>query len=99
MRQLRTGIVFLLTPVVLLAGDPGCPRYPAALRTEMTESLELDRAFETLGRQRGPQRSAAAARQAIEARSNFIDQRLFSKMAADNVRPAPVSSDAEFLRT
>ena len=98
MRQLRTGIVFLLTPVVLLAGDPGCPRYPAALRTEMTESLELDRAFETLGRKRGPQRSAAAARQAIEARSNFIDQRLFSKMAADNVRPAPVSSDAEFLR-
>jgi len=64
----------------------------------MTESLELDRAFESLGRRRGTPRSAATARQAIEARSNFIDQRLFLKMAADNVKPAPVSSDAEFLR-
>ncbi|MFN0101669.1 MAG: DUF1549 domain-containing protein [Bryobacteraceae bacterium] len=95
MRQIRAGIVYFLTPIVLLAGDPGCPRYPAALRTEMTESLELDRAYETLGRKR---RSAAAARHANEPRSNFIDQRLFAKMAADNVTPAPLSSDAEFLR-
>ena len=64
----------------------------------MTESLELDRAFETLGRKRNNPRSASVARQAAESRSNFIDQRLFAKMAADNVKPAPVSSDAEFLR-
>ena len=62
----------------------------------MTESLELDRAFETLGRNRTTNR--AAARQAAESRTNFIDQRLFAKMAADNVKPAPASSDAEFLR-
>lgn len=85
-----------MTPIFLLAADPGCPRYPSSQRTETAENLELDRAYEALGR-KGP-RSAAAARQASEARSNFIDQRLFAKMAADNVKSAPVSSDAEFLR-
>ena len=98
MCKIWSGIVYLLAPVVLLAGDPGCPRYPSALRTEMAESLELDRAFETLGRKRNNPRSASVARQAAASRSNFIDQRLFAKMAADNVKPAPVSSDAEFLR-
>ena len=44
----------------------------------MTESLELDRAFETLGRKRNNPRSASVARQAAASRSNFIDQRLFA---------------------
>ena len=30
----------LLAPYVLMAADPGCPRYPAALRTETIESLK-----------------------------------------------------------
>ena len=84
--------------MVLLAADPGCPRYPAAQRTEMAESLELDRGFEMRGRQRRTAQSAAASRRAAESRSNFIDQRLFAKMAADNVQPAAPASDAEFLR-
>ena len=64
----------------------------------MAESLELDRTFEMLGRQRRTAQSGAASRRAAESRSNFIDQRLFGKMAADNVQPAAPSSDAEFLR-
>ena len=64
----------------------------------MAESLELDRTFEMLGRQRRTAQSSAASRRAAESRSNFIDQRLFAKMAADNVQPAGPSSDAEFLR-
>jgi hypothetical protein len=51
----------------------------------MADSLDLDRAFESL------------RRQAVN-RPNFIHQRLFDRMAADNVQPAPASSDAEFLR-
>ncbi|MBI2690029.1 MAG: DUF1549 domain-containing protein [Acidobacteria bacterium] len=96
MSRIRRGIVALLCPVVLVAGDPGCPRYPSALRTEMAESLELDRAYET--HRRSVQRNSAAGRRAAEARSNFIDQRLFAKMAADNVAPAAPATDAEFLR-
>ena len=91
-------MAYLLGPMVLLAADPGCPRYPTAQRTEMAESLELDRTFEMLGRQRRTAQSGAASRRAAESRSNFIDQRLFAKMAADNVQPAGPSSDAEFLR-
>ncbi len=64
----------------------------------MAESLELDRGFEMRGRQRRTAQSAAASRRAAESRSNFIDQRLFAKMAADNVQPAAPASDAEFLR-
>ena len=98
MRQIRTGIAFLLTPFLLSAADPGCPRYPAAARTEMAESIELDRAFENLSRRRASAGAGAAARRAAESRANFIDQRLFAKMAADNVAPAKPASDAEFLR-
>jgi len=94
MRPIRTGILFLLLPSFVFAGDPGCPRYPAALRTELSESLELDRAFETHRRLR----SASAARPASVSRANFIDQRIFDRMAADSVQPAPITSDAEFLR-
>jgi hypothetical protein len=98
MRQIRTGIAILLTPFLLTAADPGCPRYPAAARTETAESIELDRAFENLSRLRASSRNSAAARRAAESRSNFIDQRLFAKMAADSVAPAKPASDAEFLR-
>ncbi len=98
MRQIRTGIAFLLTPILLSAADPGCPRYPAAARTETAESIDLDRAYETMSRLRAAQRDPGRIQRAAEARSNFIDQRLFAKMAADNVKPAPVSSDSEFLR-
>ena len=91
-------MVYLLGPMVLLAADPGCPRYPVAQRTEMAESLELDRGFEMRGRQRRTPQSTAASRRAAGSHSNFIDQRLFAKMAADNVQPAAPASDAEFLR-
>jgi hypothetical protein len=98
MRQIRNGLVYLFSAAVLAAGDPGCPRYPASLRTEIAESIELDRAFESMSRQRAAQRNSAAARRAAASYSNFIDQRLFAKMAADNVTPAPATTDAEFLR-
>lgn len=91
-------MLYFLGPLVLLGADPGCPRYPSAQRTEMAESLELDRSYEMLGRQRRTAQSVAAGRRAAESRSNFIDQRLFAKMAADNVQPASPASDAEFLR-
>lgn len=94
----RRGLVLILAPALLLAGDPSCPRYPSAQRTEVAENIELDRAYETLARQRAPFRNTAAVRRAAESRSNFIDQRLFARMAADNVKPAPTTTDAEFLR-
>lgn len=98
MRNLHWGFVYLTAAAVLSAADPGCPRYPSALRSEYADSLALETEFETFARKRAATRNAVAARAAMDAKSNFIDQRLFSRMAADNVKPAPMTSDAEFLR-
>jgi len=58
--------------------------------------VELDRAYQQFG--------AAARKSQVSSKlesaqfSNFIDQQLFAKMAADKVSPAAKSSDTEFLR-
>jgi hypothetical protein len=45
-----------------------------------------------------PQLPAAAAAAGVHPRRNFIDQSIFGKMERDGIRPAPRSSDYEFLR-
>jgi len=81
---------------VLQAGDPGCPRYPAAVRSEHQQSIELDREFQQYASRA---RLASTNRPSPQADySNFIDQVLFARMAADGVVPAQRSSDSEFLR-
>ncbi|OYW11552.1 MAG: hypothetical protein B7X34_02995, partial [Acidobacteriia bacterium 12-62-4] len=79
----------------LFAADPHCPRYPDAVRAEQLELLDLDRSFQAYSRR--AQFGAAARREAV-TRTNLVDQHLFAKMAADNVRSAPAASDTEFLR-
>ncbi|MCS7026488.1 MAG: DUF1549 and DUF1553 domain-containing protein [Bryobacteraceae bacterium] len=76
-----------------LAGDPGCSRYPAAERTELFRQLELERMAWEWATRAGKQPTRSAI-----PRNNFIDQHIFGKMEADGVPPAPLSSDAEFLR-
>ncbi len=79
----------------LFAADPHCPRYPDAVRAEQIELLELDRSYQAYSRR---VQFGVAARRQETARTNLVDQHLFAKMAADNVRSAPASSDTEFLR-
>lgn len=85
----------LLTVTALIAGDPHCPRYPDAVRAEQMELLDLDRSFQAHSRRAifnnvGPRQNSS--------RTNLVDQHLFAKMAKDNVRSAPASTDAEFVR-
>ncbi len=75
--------------------DPGCPRYPSAMRTEQLDILELDRAFQAFSRRAA---NAQVGQKTAATYAGFVDQRLFDKMAADQVTPAPRSSDIEFLR-
>jgi hypothetical protein len=97
--KLRPLAALSLIAATLQAADPGCPRYPSALRTEQQESLELDRAYQAFRAKANAQRNTVGAiAKQNAARANFIDQLLFDKMAADAVTPAPPSSDAEFLR-
>ncbi|MBM3763187.1 MAG: DUF1549 domain-containing protein [Acidobacteria bacterium] len=95
--KLRSAIALSFALCASMEGaDPGCPRYPSAMRTELMDIVELDRAYQQFG--------AAARKSQVSSKlesaqfSNFIDQQLFAKMAADKVSPAAKSSDTEFLR-
>jgi len=83
----------------LSAQDPACPAYPAAVRTEIESSIDLDRQaaeFSRVARKARGSRPPMSTR--LAASSNFIDQLINKKMSADGVQPAPATTDAEFLR-
>ena len=85
-------VVCLMVPA-WPAADPGCPGYPAAMRADWQESLALDQAYVQYRKRPGPRTSTASY-----PRDSFIDQLLLNKMAADGVAPAPLTTDAEFVR-
>src|SRR5258708_3612322 len=94
----KTVVTVYLGVCSLLHGqvtDPGCTRYPASERTELLNQLGLER--QTAEFAKSAKRMTPKARAAI-ARAGFIDNEIFNKMDADGVSPAPLSSDAEFLR-
>ena len=77
------------------SNDPGCPGYPAAVRADWDQALELDNAYRAFQKsRRAPLKTAALP----SRRDSFIDNLLFDKMQADGVPPAEVASDSEFLR-
>src|SRR5258707_577404 len=99
MRHLfRPCILSLASTAILSAGDPYCPKYPPAVRTEMEESLSLDREFQAYSRSARARPAASAAPSHLAASSNFIDQLMAKRMSTDGVQPAPRTSDSEFLR-
>src|SRR6266852_2072919 len=99
MRQiLRSCLLSLAAATILSAGDPYCPKYPPAVRTEMEESLSLDREFQAYSRSARARPAASTTPSHLAASSNFIDQLMAKKMSTDGVQPAPRTSDSEFLR-
>ena len=91
--------LLVLAGAALPAQDISCPAYPASVRTENEQSLDLDRRlaeYSKLARQR--QAASPAPNSALAQSSNFIDQLVYKKMAEDGVAPAPRTTDAEFLR-
>ena len=95
---MRPFVLSLAAAAILSAGDPYCPKYPPQVRTEMEESLSLDRELQAYSRSARTRPAAAVPRSHLAASSNFIDQLMSKKMSADGVQPAPRTSDAEFLR-
>lgn len=95
--KLRSAIALSFALCASMEGaDPGCPRYPSAMRTELMDIIELDRAYQQFGA--AARKSQVGSKLESAQFSNFIDQQLFAKMAADKVSPAAKSSDTEFLR-
>ena len=77
----------------MVGADPYCPAYPQPQRVLDLARLALERGAQAYSARAGktPMRRATAS-------TNFIDDFIFSKMAADGVEPAPLTTDAEFLR-
>lgn len=76
--------------------DPGCPRYPESLRTSWNAAVHRQRQFaqfEANAAQSHAQRAAINI-----PHNNFIDDLLFSRMETDRITPAPLTTDAEFIR-
>jgi hypothetical protein len=98
MRVIGNSTLFLALALSTFAQqDPGCPGYPAAVRSEWEDALASDQAYVAYAARakRLANKNQAAA---TYPRDSFVDHALFAKMAADGVAPAPIASDAEFLR-
>lgn len=78
------------------AQDTNCPAYPRQVRTVMESALGRDRALEIYARGAGSRTRQSAI--TTPASKNFIDDGVFGKMRADNVQPAILTTDNEFLR-
>lgn len=89
----RVVLLLSLSATAWAADDPGCPGYPAAVRAEWESSLALDQAYVAYRKSPGPRTSTASY-----PRDSFIDHLLLTKMAEDGVNPAPITTDAEFVR-
>lgn len=77
--------------------DTHCPAYPASVRLEADRTLDLDRAYAASRRSRlGTAAPRAAA--LVPPSRNFIDERIFGRLTADDIDAAPLTTDAEFLR-
>src|ERR1700687_4868747 len=96
-RLIRLGLTVMAGAAMLPAGDPNCPAYPSAVRTEMERSLSLDREFQAYSKSATtPSRTPSTPRVAPAA--NTTEQHIFGKMTPDGVEPGPRTSDAQFLR-
>ena len=97
--KVRLCFISAISLSIALGQDPGCPAYPSALRSELEQSLELDRAFSTYSRNaRGLKLKVAIHNPQLASSANFIDQIIQSKMTTDGVTAAPRTSDAEIMR-
>src|SRR6266851_2403251 len=94
---MRLGLTVMAAAAMLRAGDAYCPAYPSVVRTEMERSLSLDREFQAYSKTARTRPRAASSRQP-SASANIVDQLMFGKMIADDVEPAPRTTDSEFLR-
>jgi len=92
---MKSAVVFALAAFCLDAADGGCPLYPREQRLAFQRRLESERAAAQISARA---RTTGRLRTAAPAPNNFIDDHIFGKMAADGIEPAPLSTDAEFLR-
>lgn len=72
-----------------------CPSYPQSQRQLDGLYQKRDRAYASFHASRA---AAKDSQRAATERKNFIDNYIFSKMEADGVNAAPLSSDEEFVR-
>src|SRR4051812_10545193 len=90
--MLRVFLIILIASASLWSSDSHCPAYPSS-----AWSLQSDRTSAEVGAQSFASRIHEAEAISVQS-ANFVDDYIFSKMAADGVAPAAPATDAEFLR-
>lgn len=92
-----------IAPIVITAwifaatSAAACPYDPQQFRSAREIRAEVSRLAETVAPS-GRRRAAAPPQIAYPPARNFIDTEIFAKMKSAAIRPAPLSSDSEFLR-
>lgn len=86
--------VAILVPLVIQAGEVRCPAYPEDERRRTAEAWKLQRS----AAQFAASQRKSTSRTPRSAGVNYIDDRIFGRMAADNVVPAGNATGEEFLR-
>ncbi len=88
-------LLFSLLAVMVTSAqtqDPGCPAYPASSRVEAARILNLQQQYAARPR------TVKAQAVVTPPSRNFIDDWIFKAMSTDGVAPAPLTTDAEFVR-
>ncbi|MBZ5575483.1 MAG: DUF1553 domain-containing protein [Acidobacteriia bacterium] len=93
------GVLLLagLAGLLLRAGDTNCPAYPYSDRVADAQHRAAERTYAHFSLE-ARSRPAPRTTVTVPPSVNFIDDFIFGRMAQDGVQPAPLSSDAEFLR-
>ncbi|MBY0507470.1 MAG: DUF1549 and DUF1553 domain-containing protein [Bryobacteraceae bacterium] len=73
--------------------DPHCPSYPRTARNQLEAAIDLDASAEAYRKGAKPRATTAGL-----AKRNLIDELVFARLERDGVAPAPLTTDAEFLR-
>ncbi len=90
----RVSVALLLGAMSVWAGSDHCPVYPHSQFPPEFARSQKDAAPEVLVSSLGEPGDIRFA----QGSNNFIDDFIFGKMAAAGVQPAPLTTDAEFLR-
>src|SRR5262249_36593031 len=88
-RSMRALLVVLAFTLTLFADDPHCPAYPASQRQSDRIRLKNESQAQAFSIQSRP-----PVQKHYLTSSNYIDDFVFGKMAADGVPSAPLSDDS-----
>ena len=99
MRRATLGAILILCSGFLLqGGDHDCPEYPNSRWSFNPDTLDQKADYQELMTTRLGESIPHSDLTGSPPRQNFIDDHIFGRLEAENVQPASLASDEEFMR-